>query len=171
MLTGGHARGRALSRVPAVGVRPTSARVREALFSMVGQDLHGQRVLDAFGGSGLLALEAWSRGAEVVCVERGRAAWAVLTANLKALGADVKTVRGDVLARVAGLGMFDLVLADPPYDEDPERIGRGLAPAVGGTLVLEMRADRPDPVVPGLTLERRRAYGDTALCVLVREGT
>ncbi|MCE7957512.1 MAG: 16S rRNA (guanine(966)-N(2))-methyltransferase RsmD, partial [Acidobacteria bacterium ACB2] len=69
-ITGGHLRGRVLEGVPA-GVRPTASRVREALFSMVGQDLRGWSVLDAFGGTGLLALEAVSRGAApVVVVER-----------------------------------------------------------------------------------------------------
>ena len=86
-LTGGQARGRSLrGRLPD-GVRPTSARVREAVFSMLGQDLDGLAFLDAFGGSGLMGLEAWSRGAQVVVYERQRATARWIQRQGEALGA------------------------------------------------------------------------------------
>ncbi|HHO52804.1 MAG TPA: 16S rRNA (guanine(966)-N(2))-methyltransferase RsmD [Deltaproteobacteria bacterium] len=169
-LTGGHARGRILAMAPPPGVRPTSARVREALFSMIGQDLSDQRVLDAFGGSGLLALEAWSRGAEVVVVERDRAALRALRANVAALSGVVTLCRGDVLQLVCGLGLFDGALLDPPYALDPQPILEAIAPSVSGWLALELDAARRTPDAPGLVLDRRRCYGGTDLCVYVRRG-
>ena len=133
---------------------------------MVGQDLHGVTVLDAFGGSGLLGLEAWSRGADVTIVERDRGAWRAIQANVAALGADtVAVVRGDVRRWVGEAPPFELVLADPPYDDAPEPILEVLAPAVGGRLVFEVDAQRPDPGVPALRLVQRKKYGGTSLCV------
>lgn len=168
MLTGGAAKGRALLQVPTSGVRPTSARVREAMFSMVGQDLTGLRVLDAYGGSGLLALEAWSRGASVVCVEQNRTAFSTVRQNVQGLGASIETLRGDVLARIRDLGSFDIVLADPPYQRDPQPIVEALAPAATAVLVLELDGSRTTPTAPGLVLDRRRSYGSSDLCVFAR---
>ena len=152
-------------------MRPTSSRVREALFSLVGHDLAGQRVLDAFGGSGLLALEAWSRGAEVVVVERAGPACGAIRRNGEALGFDGTLVRGDVEALVGTLGTFHGVLADPPYADAPDRWLGVLAPAVasGGWLVLEAEGARRLPrVVNGLLGERPRHFGRTALWVYRR---
>ncbi len=137
---------------------------------MVGQDLSGQRVLDAFAGSGLLGLEAWSRGARVVQVERSRAATEAARRNAAALGADVEVVQGDVLRVAPGLGPFDGVLADPPYADDPEPLLAVLAPLAGAWLTLETDSGRPPPEPPGLVLERHRRYGGTALCLYRRPG-
>ncbi|MEZ4240260.1 MAG: RsmD family RNA methyltransferase [Myxococcota bacterium] len=165
-LTGGAHRGRVLPCAVAPGVRPSAARVREALFSIVGQDLGGERFLDAFGGSGLVALEAWSRGASVVVVERDRRAAAAIRANAAALGADVDLRAGDVLALAADLGAFDVVFADPPYRDPAAPVIAALAPLVRGVLVLEVADATPTPAPPpGMALDRRRAYGDTALAV------
>ncbi|MCA9492249.1 MAG: RsmD family RNA methyltransferase [Myxococcales bacterium] len=164
-LTGGTARNRPLAADVPSSARPTSARVREALFSMVGQQLDGQRVLDAFGGAGLLALEAWSRGAEVVVVERDPRAIGAIRANVRALGAELRVVAGDVLALVPDLGRFDLILVDPPYALDPAPILTRLATAASGSLVLEHEASREPPTVAGLVLDRRKSYGGTALAV------
>ncbi len=169
-LTGGSARGRPLPVAVPASARPTSSRVREALFSLVGQHLEGTRVLDAFGGSGLLAFEAWSRGAEVVVVERDRAAADVIRANAEALRAEIGLVRGDVLAVAPELGRFDLVLVDPPYAEPPRPILERLAPLVVDRLVLEHDAAVEPPEVAGLVLDRRRGYGGTALAVYRAEG-
>lgn len=170
-ITGGSARGRTL-RVPEGGaVRPTSSRVREALFSIVGQDLGGLRVLDAFGGSGLLALEAWSRGARVVCVERDPRHAAVIRTNVAALRADVEVVQADVLARVSELGRFDGALVDPPYALAPGPILDGLAPWIDGWLVFEAAGATHVPGrVEGLVRDRPRRFGDTTLHVLRRGG-
>ncbi|MEQ1571897.1 MAG: RsmD family RNA methyltransferase, partial [Myxococcota bacterium] len=147
------------------GVRPTAARVREALFSMVGQDLEGARVLDAFGGTGLLGFEAWSRGARVVIVERDPRAARQIRANADALGAEVELHVGDVRVEVANLGRFTGVLVDPPYADDPAPIVARLAPAADGWLVLETDDRTPSPAGSPLVLDRRRSYGSTALSV------
>lgn len=167
-ITGGRARGRVLPADVPADVRPTASRVREALFSIVGQDLEGLRVLDAFGGTGLLGLEAWSRGASVVVVEQSAAAAAAIRANAAALGADLDVRTGDVRVLCEGLGLFDGVLVDPPYRLEPGPIVERLASQVRGWLVLELDEARPSPVVAGLTEDRRRTYGGTALVLYRR---
>jgi 16S rRNA (guanine966-N2)-methyltransferase len=168
-LTGGSARGRPLVTPIPSGVRPTASRVREALFSMVGQDLSGWRVLDAFGGAGLLGLEAWSRGGEVVVVELNRETARSIEANAKSLGATLQVRVGDVLALAPTLGTFELVLADPPYRDDAHQVVSALAPAAADWLVLETdeKTEAP-PAPPGLVLDRRRVYGGTALALYRR---
>lgn len=162
-LTGGQARGRPLSVPVPEGVRPTASRVREALFSIVGQHLDGQRVLDAFGGSGLLGLEAWSRGAAVVTVELDPSVAAAIRRNAAALGADLKVITGDAVRVGPGLGPFDLVLIDPPYRLDPLPVMSALAAVPAPLFVLEHDAAVPAPEVPGLRRERTRSYGAGAL--------
>ena len=116
----GAARGRRL-KVPSDGTRPTTDRVREALFARLDHLLGGfagARVLDLFAGSGALGLEAASRGASaVVLVERDRRAAAVARANAATVGAPgVEIAAMTVAGYLAGAPRpFDLVLADPPY--------------------------------------------------------
>lgn len=105
------------------GLRPTPSRVRETLFNWLGQDLGGWRVLDAFAGSGALGLEAASRGAdEVVLLEREPALVRSLQATqLKLKASHVKVMQADALSwmrQSAHAGRFDLVLLDPPFDDD-----------------------------------------------------
>ena len=151
--------------VPA-DVRPTSSRVREALFSLVGHDLSGIRVLDAYGGTGLLGFEAWSRGAEVTIVESSATTAARIRANAESLGASVRICTGQVEALAPGLGRFDGVLADPPYRFDPIPIVAALTAVADGWLVLETDERVPAPEPPaGWAMDRRRTYGGTALAV------
>lgn len=169
-LTGGVARSRVLQVPDRPGVRPTASRVREAIFSVVGQDLTGVRVLDAFGGSGVLAAEAWSRGAEVVVVERDARTAQAISENLRGLRCDVRLVVGDLHSVLAGLGMFDGILADPPYADDPMQHLPALAAQATAWLVYEARAGRPLPRAVGdFRCERVRAYGDCALHVYARD--
>ncbi|MFL5908595.1 MAG: RsmD family RNA methyltransferase [Solirubrobacterales bacterium] len=173
-ITGGELGGRRI-RVPRGGaVRPTTERVREALFSILG-DLSEARVLDLFCGSGALAIEALSRGAaEATLVDtRPRTA----RDNLESLGLSerARTVRSDAarFLRRAEEGSFDLVLCDPPYrladrlaaELDP-LIRRVLAP--GGRVVVEASPDRPLPLDLPLLVER--AYGDTLIRIHGGEG-
>lgn len=161
-ITGGTARGRVLGAVRD-GIRPTSGRVREAWFSMMGQDLTGVRFLDAFAGSGLMGLEAWSRGATVVACERDRGAAEDLFARATSLGASIDVRHGDVLAMAGRLGPFDLVYADPPYAMDPTPVLEALAP-IARRLTLEAAssADVPGRVGP-LQRVRSAPYGGTVL--------
>lgn len=169
-ITGGQARGRVVRQPVLEGVRPTSSRVREALFSMVGQDLTGLRVLDAFGGSGLLALEAWSRGADVVVVERRPQVAKAIRETAAGLGARLDVRVGDVMVVAPALGTFDGMLCDPPYAQDAAEVLTRLAPQVSGWLVYESDAGASLPeLAPPLTLDRVRRFGGTALWVYLGE--
>ncbi len=150
----------------ASGVRPTSSRVREALFSMVGQDLSQTRFLDAFGGSGLMGLEAWSRGAEVVVVEQRPKVAAELKARGQQVDASWQVVVGDVCKRMQQLGDFDGIFMDPPYALDPTPLVERLGPYAKAWLVLETQADTQVPASAGdLSLDAQRNYGSTSLSI------
>jgi 16S rRNA (guanine966-N2)-methyltransferase len=166
-LTGGRHRGRIIATEAPKGVRPTAGKVRQALFNMIGQDLSGWTVLDAFGGTGLLGFEAWSRGAERVTIcERNAAAWRAIQTSAAALGADVDVVRGDVERLFAGRS-WDLVILDPPYATDPipwlEKVARAARRVVA--LEHESGRDLPERIGERLTLDRQRAYGTTTLSI------
>lgn len=171
-MTGGILGGRTLVAPAGRGVRPTTDRVREAIFARLG-DIGGARVLDLFSGTGALGIEAISRGAaSVVFVEHGKAALDALRRNLAALGLleGVRVVRRGVTAAVADLGRagerFDLVLLDPPYEtgEDAEAL-RGLVKArilaPRALLVVERSRRHALPPIAGLVVEDERRYGDT----------
>ena len=172
-VTGGRLGGRRLVAPPS-GVRPTADRVREALFARL-RDLDGAHVLDLYAGTGALGIEALSRGAaRAVFVERSNASLTALRRNLLALELDecTRVVRGDVrsaLRRLAGERMrFDLVLADPPYDD--RALAEPLALLVSGgllapdaTVVVERSRRHPLPEVAGLVSQGSRRYGDTEL--------
>jgi 16S rRNA (guanine966-N2)-methyltransferase len=170
-IVAGLAGGRRLA-VPAKGTRPTSERVREALFSALSSamDLDGARVLDLYAGSGALGLEALSRGADAVTfVESDRAALAVLEKNIAAVGLPGAEVRRGTVASVLATppaAPYDLVLADPPYGTDVRPVLGALAAWAGPeALVIVERARRdgppdwPKPLCP-LRVSR---YGDTEL--------
>lgn len=173
-VTGGALGGRTLVAPPGRGVRPTTDRVREALFARLGP-LEGLRVLDLYAGTGSLGIESLSRGAAgVVFAERARASLDALQRNVASLGlaGRVRVLRLDVAAAVAHLGRteerFDLVFADPPYESD--EAGRALRALVaarllapGGTVVLERSRRHDLPQVEGLVLLDERRYGDTVV--------
>lgn len=166
-ITGGTLKGRSVRVPDRPGLRPTSARVREALFHHLSPRLDGARVLDAFGGSGVLSLEAWSRGAgSVICLERDRVAARQVRDTVKALGAEVDVRVRD--ARRAPDGPFDLILADPPYADPPVPWVRALTPRLDpdGRLVLEHRAGAlPAVRIAGVRVCWQRRYGDTELTI------
>jgi 16S rRNA (guanine966-N2)-methyltransferase len=163
--------GRRLSAPRGERTRPTSDRVREALFSALG-DVEGARVLDLYAGTGALAIEALSRGAaSALLVEQAGAALRVLRENLAALGLDDRArVLGVAVERAVAtvVGPFDLVLADPPYADlaaAAEALAtlapRALDPQA--TVVLEHATRDAAPAIAGLEHARTRQYGDTAL--------
>lgn len=174
----GTAGGRRLETPPGEGTRPTSDRVREALFSVLdARDLlRGARVLDLFAGSGALGLEAASRGAaDVVLVDSSRQAVAVARRNAALVGTSRVTV---VLSAVARYLLdrqpprpMNLVLLDPPYSYPESELGRLLAALVEGewlaedALVVVERSGRgPEPRwPPGLRREQVRRYGETSI--------
>jgi 16S rRNA (guanine(966)-N(2))-methyltransferase RsmD len=167
--------GRVLKAPAGRATRPTSERVREALFSILG-DVEGLAVLDVFAGSGALGLEALSRGAaRAVFVEDARAALGALKKNVDALdvGERVRVVAAPAdraLSRLAAEHeRFGLAFLDPPYASgDGARALAALADAgvlaPGAWVVLE-RATRgaPVPAPEGLALAFERGYGDTTI--------
>jgi 16S rRNA (guanine966-N2)-methyltransferase len=174
-IVAGTAGGRRL-KVPPKGTRPTSERVREALFNALetAGELDGAHVLDLYAGSGALGLEALSRGAaDALFVEADRRAVDVLRANVATLGLGGTVRAGQVEAVVAAPAPrpFDLVLADPPYAVDAAALGRMLASlAAGGWLggsalvVVERAARDGEPDWPaGFEPSRAKKYGDTAV--------
>lgn len=185
-IVGGIAGSIRLKTLPGAAVRPTTDRVKESLFGILG-DLRDAKVLDLYAGNGALGLEALSRGAErVVLIERQSRHVQVIEENRRAVcrsvGADaearVRVIRGDVrlvpkmLPELASA--FDVILADPPYRPDPGDYGAAELlqdPAFQAwagpqaTLVLEHAADTPlpwHPLSPWRLREQRR-YGNIVI--------
>jgi 16S rRNA (guanine966-N2)-methyltransferase len=167
--------GRRLTAPQGRRTRPTSERVREALFAMLG-DLAGARVLDLFAGTGALGIEALSRGArQAVFVECDRAAIGALQRNLAALGLDGEEAQlrrehaEDALRRARKCKeTYDLLLIDPPYGQALQLAPR-LSAALGGVLAPRARVvlehDRRTSLDLGLELEKERRYGDTTIAI------
>lgn len=172
--------------VPGYGTRPTSDRVREAIFSSLDARgiIDGARVVDLYAGSGALGLEAASRGAaHVTLVEKSAGATATCRRNAAII---LKSApKGSTLAiEVTGRPVqsfltstedtWDIAFLDPPYDlgeaellHNLEQLDRHLSP--GAVVIVERSSRSPEPAWPhGLELEKRKDYGDTALWWLTR---
>ncbi len=165
--------GRRLLAPPGGATRPTSDRVREALFSLLGP-LDGERVLDLFAGSGALAIEALSRGAGMaVLVERDPRAAAVAARNLTALGLgdeQARLVRAPAAAALRAARerreSYDLVFLDPPYRQAPalgDELTRALGPLLAPAARVVTESDRRAPLELSLPLVDERRYGDTLI--------
>ena len=175
----GAAGGRRLQTLPGAVTRPTSDRVREALFSRLEHRglLEGTKVLDLYAGSGALGLEAASRGASLVLlVESSRAAAKVIRANIGIVGRPGVRLLGDRVERALGAGppggiRMDLVLIDPPYDLSEEGLASVLAVlvergwlATEAFVVVERSSRSPQPRWPeGLELSGEKRYGETTM--------
>ena len=162
--------GRRLAAPPGRDTRPTSDRVREALFSILGP-LDGASVLDLYAGSGALGIEALSRGADsTVFVEKDARAVKALIANLEALGAQGDVRRADVGAALRDASRrgetYSLVLCDPPYRLAPD-LGEPLSEALGPVLAPGARvvteSDRRHPLDLAIPISDERRYGDTLI--------
>ena len=177
-IIGGAAGGRRLQTPRGAATRPTSDRVREALFSAVESwcgSLHGLRFLDLYAGSGAVGLEAWSRGAGVVTlVEQDRRTSALIAANARAIGyARANVIIGSVAAvlRKAPSAPYDVVFLDPPYPLDEDGLADDLRSLVehdwlvpGALVVVERSSRSPEPTWPdGFVDGRTKRYGETTL--------
>jgi len=170
--------GRRNFEVPKDGMRPTMEQAREAVFSSLAARVPGARVLDLFAGSGSLGLEAWSRGASsVTSVEKVSKCCRIIEKNFQSLAGDPdlgewKAVQADVFDFLKrGAGPFDLIFADPPYDEADlakllEAVGGALAP--DGLLVFEMRSRGAYSLPAGWNLIKEKIYGGTRMLFLER---
>ena len=168
-ITGGTFRSRALRAPHGQATRPTSDRVREALFGILASNgaVEGARVLDLYAGTGALGLEALSRGAaRCVFVDSSREACRTIAANLELLGLTATVLRQDAeRALAADPGPYQLVLADPPYAFGAyERLAAPLVRLLDrdGLAVLQTPARR-EPALPGLRVRTSRRYGSARL--------
>ena len=175
----GSARGRRLKELEGLETRPTTGKVKEALFSVIQFDIEGRRVLDLFAGTGQLGIEALSRGAEcAVFVERRRDALQVIRENLEACGMTDKArvVNGDAMSYLKSGEKFDLIFLDPPYASDLleqalEEIVRFDICRRHGIIVAESAADKTLPPLAGpYALYREYRYGKIKLTVYHRDG-
>jgi 16S rRNA (guanine966-N2)-methyltransferase len=177
-IIGGSAGGRRLQTPKGDLTRPTSDRVREALFSAIESalgSLDGLRFLDLYAGSGAVGLEALSRGAaSATLVEQDRRTATLIRANARDVGlADAEVVTAPVLRHLAQRPTtpYDVVFLDPPYSSPVEALAADLVALAGHgwlaeeALVVVERSSRGRPVTwpDGLTPGRERRYGETAL--------
>jgi 16S rRNA (guanine966-N2)-methyltransferase len=153
--------------------RPTSDRVREALFSMLG-NVDGADVLDLFAGTGALGVEALSRGASrAVFIERDAGAVGVLRSNLQALGIEpiqMEVRRRDALAALRSARRseetYDLVFIDPPYRHAPDlgpELSTALPPLLRPAACVVVESDRRVLLELSMEVEQERRYGDTSI--------
>lgn len=173
----GEARGRKVSTARGSAMRPTAARLREALFNIIGPAIAGASFLDLCAGSGSVGMEALSRGAaSCTFVDNHRTAAALISRNLDGLGFRERAVvvRKDALAALADFArrgiVFDGAFVDPPYDSGlldsclPSPLWRDIIRARGRVFV-EHRRGAEWPSLAFLKVEDRRRYGDTGLTV------
>lgn len=165
-------KGRTLKTPTWEGLRPTSDRLRETLFNILAPRVSGARVLDAFAGTGAVALEALSRGARAaVCVEHDRRAIRLITENRGRLGEEDRCqivgerVEGVLEQPLCG-GPFDIVFLDPPYDRTDldHLVSLGLAQrADGGCLILEHASRQAPPACGDVGPARTVRAGDSSI--------
>jgi 16S rRNA (guanine(966)-N(2))-methyltransferase RsmD len=178
---GGNARGRRLKVPRGKSLRPTAARVKEALFNILPHDLSGSKVLDLFAGTGNLTIEALSRGAtEAILVDSSVESGKAIRENLHRLHlADRTKVWITPVARALRLlarrgETFDMIFLDPPYEHKwigatLKIIGDGRLLRETGVLVLEHSIREPvEPRYDSLALRDQRRYGSTLLSFFAR---
>jgi len=182
-ITGGESRGRLLSSLKGMDIRPTSSKVREAIFNILGQDMSGVKVLDIFAGTGMLGIEALSRGAEgVIFIDKSDHSIKLINKNLilcgyqdrgRILKKDVS--KGSPFEAISLKSSVDLVFVDPPY-------GKGIIPPVLNLLsecgILAHKAfvvtesaknDQLPERLGTLLLSDTRIYGDTKIDIYKNE--
>ena len=175
-ITGGRIKGRKLATPKNLEIRPSSNKVREAIFNIIGHDLSGSRVLDLFSGTGLLGMEALSRGAAfAVFVDHGKQALALIKKNLALCGYEHSgrickwnLSKGLPKNRLFLETTYDLVFLDPPYKSGPTAglmkelsVSEQLAPEA--LIVLESAKTVETKNAMFLPLVDVRIYGDTKL--------
>ncbi|MBW2096282.1 MAG: 16S rRNA (guanine(966)-N(2))-methyltransferase RsmD [Deltaproteobacteria bacterium] len=182
-ITGGKVKGRHLATVKGLSIRPTSDRVREAIFDLIGQHWEGKRVLDLFAGTGSLGLEALSRGAsEALFVDHSPYALKLLKKNIERCGfACCSTVmRRDLRKTFPGKNLFGkdffhLLFMDPPYRKNliPKVMGDLAVSSLlspGALLVAECsKTEHPPSPIDPFVLHDTRTYGDTRITIYTYE--
>ena len=177
----GSARGRRLKELQGMDTRPTTDKVKESLFNIIQFEIEGRRVLDLFGGTGQLGIEALSRGADhCTFVDMRKEAAALIRENLRLTGLSERSrvVQGDALSFLSSCGeKFDVILLDPPYhtellEKSVERITEFDILREHGIMICESAAERELPALPP-PYERGREYryGKIRMTVCRRAGS
>jgi 16S rRNA (guanine966-N2)-methyltransferase len=169
----GNAKGAKLTTLEGMDLRPTTERVKEAVFSTIQFEIEGRRVLDLFAGSGQLGIEALSRGAQsAVFVDANKQAVAVIKENLThvKLPEQATVISGDSIAYLGHANaVFDIVFIDPPYSKSLASAALPLAAALmspQGVLICETARNDPMPQSAGaFELIQKRNYGKTAISI------
>lgn len=169
-ITSGIYRGRKIA-TPGGATHPMGSREKLALFNMLTGKIEGVSVLDAFAGSGALGIEALSRGAsEVVFVEKSARACETIRKNLKTLGVEsgFKVIKNTVSKVSNDLEEFEVILADPPYDDFEITEVKKLVPLLknSGVLVLSHPGEAPD--LAGLSLLKTHSYAGANLSIYAK---
>ena len=172
-IVSGSARGRKLFAPTGMEIRPTTDKVKEAMFSIIHFDLPGTRVLDLFAGTGQLGLEALSRGASFACfTDASRKAVDLIKKNVQAtgFGAQSKVLLCDAYSYLASCGdTYDIVFLDPPYENSMCEKAAALLPRVlsgNAIVVCESRPDEPMPAqIGGLCIAKEYKYSNIRLTV------
>lgn len=155
---------------------PMGERIRGSLFNIIGFEIEGAIVLDAFAGSGSLGLEALSRGAKhATFIERDREAQNVIAKNIKTLGVEARTklVKASVASwQNTTTEQFDIIFADPPYNDlqlsTAMKLTKSLKP--NGLMVLSYTGRGEVPTELGVVVVDNRSYGDAVLAFYRKEG-
>ena len=176
----GTARGVRLDTLEGYDTRPTGEKVKEAIFSMIQFEIEGRRVLDIFSGSGQLALEALSRGAEsAVMIDASKDAAAIIRRNAvkTKMIANSKVIVSDHKTALRGLEgqRFQLIFADPPYaqhliPDTVERVIRHGLLSDGGIMICESE-DKEPYLHPSFTVRKHNKYGRTYITVYEKNAT
>lgn len=185
-IIGGHWRSRWIKVIDQPGLRPTTDRVRETLFNWLGQHLYGLSCLDMFAGSGVLGLEALSRGAtHVTFIEKQATVFRMLKTNLDTLGecpsgSEARVLNMDALAwgTAQEAGKFDIVFIDPPFLEQKLLIealslaNRLVKPAITSVIYVECPSETSDSFIlealPGWLIDRQMVAGSVKANLLRR---
>ena len=172
----GTARGKKLREPADNSIRPTTDKVKEALFNIIQFDIEGRRVLDLFAGTGQLGIECLSRGAaSVTFVDKSRDALTIVKQNLSACGFDGRIVPGDSVDFLRRGEKFDLVLLDPPYASDLLDNALSVINSVdilseGGIIVCESASDKQlPPLCAPYRILREYRYGKVKLTTVIKE--
>ena len=172
----GIAGGRKLKSPEGESVRPTTDHVKQAMFNILQFDLEGRRILDLFGGTGQLGIEALSRGArEVVFTDSSRTSVQLIRENLKRCGLEGKVLQTDALSYLARGEKFDVIFIDPPYDAGLydkvlETVNSVDNLTDGGIIVCESRRETPMPEMTAPYYKRREyRYGKVKLTMYGKE--
>ena len=172
----GTARGRKLKEPQGFDIRPTTDQVKEAIFNICQFDIEGRAVLDLFGGTGQLGIEAASRGAaRVDIVDQSKDALKLIRENVKITGLDIRVLQADSISYLRSCGKYDLIFIDPPYDsglaeEAVKTIKEFDILSDGGIIICETRAETalPDPGAPYVKRKEYR-YGKVKLTTFAKE--